>query len=188
LTEATKPLRRLEAEARKRHEEDVATFQTDVLVASAQADTAKQSLKSAAKAKKPREVLDALAREAMTATPAGPTLKRYTTSDPTVEALGELLRDNPAGVGLIRDELTGWLRSFDREDRACDRAFYLEAWNGNGPPFTYDRIGRGTILLPSPCVSILGGMQPGPLRALLRRAVRGGEADDGLASRFQLLV
>jgi putative DNA primase/helicase len=188
LTEATKPLRRLEADARDRHARAVADFRADALVVSAQADTAKQALKSAAKAKKPKDVLDALARDALAATPAGPILKRYTTSDPTVEALGELLRDNPAGVGLIRDELTGWLRSFDREDRACDRAFYLEAWNGNGPAFTYDRIGRGTILIPSPCVSILGGMQPGPLRALLRRAVRGGEADDGLVSRFQLLV
>lgn len=52
----------------------------------------------------------------------------------------------------------------------------------------YDRIGRGHVPIPNPCISILGGMQPGPLRSLVRRVARGDEADDGLISRFQLLV
>jgi putative DNA primase/helicase len=115
-------------------------------------------------------------------------LRRYTTSDPSVEALGVLLRDNPHGIGLIRDELTGFLRSLDKEGRECDEAFYLEAWNGNSPTFIYDRIGRGTVFIPSPCVSLLGAMQPGPLRAFLRRMARQEAADDGLIQRFQLLV
>ena len=34
--------------------------------------------------------------------------------------------------------LTGWLKSLDREDRANDRAFYLEAFNGLNR-YTYDR-------------------------------------------------
>jgi hypothetical protein len=158
-------------------------------VADARAEAAKKELKNAAKLKKPQAVLESLARDAaQAAAPAQPILRRYTTSDPSVEALGELLRDNSNGIGLIRDELPGWLRSFDKVGRECDRAFYLEAWNGHGPSFTYDRIGRGTILIPSPCVSILGGMQPGPLRALVRRVARGEEADDGLISRFQLFV
>ncbi len=189
LAEATKPLRRLEADARKRHAADSNEFQAAALIAAAQAEAAKKALKDAVKNGESPEELERLARDAMKATtPAAPILRRYTSSDPSVEALGELLRDNPAGIGLIRDELPGWLRSFDRSGRECDRAFYLESWNGNGLPFTYDRIGRGTIVIPNPCVSILGGMQPGPLRALLRSVARGEEADDGLISRFQLLV
>jgi Protein of unknown function (DUF3987) len=188
LTEATKPLRRLEAEARRRHEDALTKFQAEALVAEVQVDAARKALKEAAKGKKPEAVLQALARDvAQAAAPPEPSLRRYTTSDPTVEKLGELLRDH-GSIGLIRDELTGWLRSFEKSDRQCDRAFYLESWNGNGLPFTYDRIGRGTILIPSPCVSILGGMQPGPLRKLVRWVARGEEADDGLISRFQLLL
>ncbi len=189
LTEATKPLRRLEAEARKHHEAARQAYEAACLVAAAQAAAAKDAMKAAAKKGTPKAELDALARDALKASlPAEPILRRYTSSDPTVEALGDLLRDNPAGIGIIRDELTGWMRSLDKAGRECDRAFYLEGWNGGGMGFQYDRIGRGNILIPNPCVSILGGMQPGPLRSLLRGVARGDDADDGLISRFQLLV
>ena len=40
---------------------------------------------------------------------------RYVVNDATVEKLGELLAGNPAGLLLVRDELIGWLRSFDRD-------------------------------------------------------------------------
>jgi putative DNA primase/helicase len=66
-------------------------------------------------------------------------------NDATVEKLGEILRDNPRGVLVFRDELAGFLRSMEREGREADRAFYLEAWQGDGR-FSYDRIGRGTSI------------------------------------------
>ena len=47
-------------------------------------------------------------------------------NDPTVEKLRELLKDNPRGLLLIRDELSGLLRSFDKQGREGDREFYLE--------------------------------------------------------------
>jgi putative DNA primase/helicase len=68
-----------------------------------------------------------------------------------------------------------------------DRAFYLEAWNGSGA-FEIDRIGRGSSYIPALCVSILGGIQPGPLSSYVYETVRGGRGDDGLLQRFQLLV
>jgi putative DNA primase/helicase len=117
---------------------------------------------------------------------AEPTERRLTTQDPTVEALGELLRDNP-NIGVIRDELTGLLRSMEKPDRGADRAFYLEAWDGNRTTFQYDRIGRGKVTIKNPTVSILGSIQPGPLRALLREVARGESGDDGLIFRFQVL-
>jgi len=63
----------------------------------------------------------------------------------------------------------------------------LEAWNGSGS-YTYDRIGRGTIHIKATCISILGGIQPGPLAKYLRAATTGEKGDDGLIQRFQLLV
>ena len=67
-----------------------------------------------------------------------------------------------------------------------DRAFYCEAWNGTGA-YTYDRIGRGTLHIRAACLSVLGGIQPGPLERYLR-AVFAGRGDDGLLQRFQLAV
>ena len=73
-----------------------------------------------------------------------PPCQRIVVNDSTVEKLGELLNENPRGLLLIRDELSGFLAHIEREEFASERAFYLEASNGAGR-FTYDRIGRGTV-------------------------------------------
>jgi Protein of unknown function (DUF3987) len=75
---------------------------------------------------------------------ATPVRRRLIVNDTTVEKLGELLNQNPNGVLIFRDELTGFLRTLDCESHETDRAFYLEAWNGTRR-FVHDRIGRGTI-------------------------------------------
>jgi len=75
----------------------------------------------------------------------------------------------------------------DKEGREGARAFFLEAWNGCDR-FTYDRIGRGTVEIEAACVSVLGGIQPGPLSDYMVVAANGGMGDDGLLQRFQLLV
>jgi hypothetical protein len=116
-----------------------------------------------------------------------PVRKRYVVNDTTIEKLGEVLSDNPKGVLIFRDELMGFLRQMDREGHEQDRAFYLKAWNGTGS-FTYDRIGRGTINIDACCVSLSGGIQPGPLTSYMEATARGGGGDDGLMQRLQLLV
>ncbi len=115
-----------------------------------------------------------------------PACKRFIVNDATVEKLGELLGSNPMGVLLFRDELTGWLNTLDKPDRASERAFYLECWAGTGS-FTYDRIGRGTQRIESATLSLMGGIQPGKLIPYLS-AQKEGKGDDGLVERFQLLV
>jgi len=113
--------------------------------------------------------------------------KRYLTQDPTVEKLGELLRENPRGLLLLRDELSGWLRNLDRPGREGEREFYLESWNGTGG-FTFDRIGRGTIHIPALTLSVSGGIQPGRLRAYIAEALGDSRGADGLLQRFQILM
>ncbi|MCP4996613.1 MAG: DUF3987 domain-containing protein, partial [Gammaproteobacteria bacterium] len=106
--------------------------------------------------------------------------------DTTVEKLGELLRENPTGLLVMRDELVGLIASWEREGREGERAFYLEAWNGNAS-FDTDRIGRGSIFIPNLCVSIFGGIQPDKLTGYLEQATN-ALANDGMLQRFQLLV
>ena len=110
----------------------------------------------------------------------------YLVHDATVEKLGELLAENPNGLTLFRDELIGFLRSMDRQGHESDRGFYLEAWNGSNA-YAYDRIGRGTIMIPNTCLAIFGTIQPGPLARYLRASASGEEAD-GFMPRFQVLV
>ena len=126
--------------------------------------------------KKGRELKDARAIE-----------RRYLTHDATVEKLTEILKDNPRGLVVLRDELYGLLASFSRSGRENDRQFYLEGWNGSGS-FSTDRIGRGSLYIDAICLSIFGAIQPGRVRRLIDDATGGGAGDDGLLQRFQLTI
>lgn len=63
----------------------------------------------------------------------------------------------------------------------------MEAWDGDAP-FTSDRIGRGMIHIPVRCLSISGGIQPGPLSAYVGQLHSLGSGDDGFLQRFQIAV
>jgi putative DNA primase/helicase len=115
-----------------------------------------------------------------------PKEKRLSTSDATVEKLGELLNENENGILQTRDEITGWFRGLDRPGRESDRAFYLECWDGSGTS-KVDRIGRGSISVKNLTLSVFGTIQPAMLEPYLRGSIE-GYGDDGLIQRFQLLV
>lgn len=106
---------------------------------------------------------------------------------PPLKNCTKILAANPAGVLVVRDELTGWLAQLDRTGREGERAFCLEAWNGDSS-HDIDRIGRGSIRVPHCCMSLLGGIQPGRLRSYLADALKDGPSNDGLMQRFQVLV
>ncbi len=116
-----------------------------------------------------------------------PMPRRLLTSDATFESLHSILRENPAGLFVLRDELIGLLAGWERQGREQERAFYLECWNGDSA-HTIDRIARGSVHVPHACITLLGGTQPAKLRSYLADALRDGPSNDGLIQRFQLLV
>jgi hypothetical protein len=183
IQEPLQALHKLEDRARAHHDEEMTSHAANELVADERKKLNRELIKIALKKGDDpgRLALDAVQVQ------SEPARQRYLVNDTTVEKLGEILGGNPKGVLLFRDELTGFLKSLERDGRESDRAFYLESWNGNGR-YTYDRIGRGTVEIEAACLSILGGIQPGPLSHYLRRMVRGGADDDGLLQRFQVAV
>jgi len=184
LEEALRPLQRLVAEAHEVYRQKLKAYAFDQTKAKAKKELLQGELKAMIK----RGVDGEAMREAFgELEPEEPTERRYIVNDATVEKLGELLNENPFGLLLFRDELVGWLRTMDREGHENDRAFHCEAWNGTGS-YTYDRIGRGTVRIEAACMSVLGGMQPGPLHSYLREAFGHGQQDDGLIQRLQLMV
>ncbi len=183
IGEAVRPISRLEAKARD-------AYQLAKLEADAERDVLEAQVSAArSKAKKDRDgaksdLLDLKGKlDALDAVPE----RRYSTQNATVEKLGELLRDNPRGMILIRDELAPWIASLEAEDAAESRGFFLTAWNGSSG-YTFDRIGRGTVYIPAACVTVLGGIQPGPLQAVFDRLRADPTRADGMLQRFQLLV
>ncbi|MCC6486392.1 MAG: DUF3987 domain-containing protein [Candidatus Hydrogenedentes bacterium] len=177
---ATRPLNQIQTEWRHEHEE---------------------ALKDYARAKEEHELRRAAWKEQYKAAskkgnaapdrpedePEEPKLRRLIVNDATFEALHQTMSENPAGILVIRDELTGWWSQLDRAGREGERAFCLQAWNGD-TGHTIDRIGRGTIHVEACCMSMLGGIQPGRLRSYLVDALEDGPSNDGLIQRFQMLV
>jgi len=183
LHEAFTPMKARERLAREEYDRGIQDFNFEREFAEAQ----KTNLRSQMKKAKNAGDKEALRKEYVDADIPMPVERRYIVNDPTVEKLGELLNQNPRGLLLFRDELVGWLKSLEREGREQDRTFYLETWDGTGD-YVYDRIGRGTLRINNMTLSILGGIQPGPLMQYLHSALQGGAGDDGLIQRFQLLV
>jgi hypothetical protein len=188
LSEVLKPINRLEQAAKTKHEADQSFQQAEQEAFKAVKGAIISDMAATAKCKgKSGKSLDALKMElAGIEEPEEAIRRRFRTNDSTIEKLGELLNQNPRGLLIFRDELTGLLCSWDREDRQQDRAFYLEAWNGN-QNFTADRIGRGTVETQNCCLSILGGIQPAKLLGYLLQASSSLQ-NDGMLQRFQLLV
>jgi putative DNA primase/helicase len=111
--------------------------------------------------------------------PQQPQRRRLLVQDSTPEKLAEILSGNHSGTLHLRDELAGWLTSFDRYTPG-GREFWLEAYGGR--PFVIDRKGSPEpTIVPFNGVSVTGGIQPEKLAdALLGR----GKPDDGLVARF----
>ena len=188
LSEVLKPLDRLAIAASAEFDESMCSYRANLKLGEM---SAKEEEARAAKLVKSGDMTGA-ARILQAIEGAGdneaPPLRRYRVNDATVEALGEILRENPYGTLAYRDELSGLLKSLDKEGQEGARAFYLQAYDGN-QGYTFDRIGRGRNLhIPAVCLSMLGGIQPGKLQAYINAAVNGGSGDDGLLQRFGLLV
>lgn len=119
--------------------------------------------------------------------PKEPVRKRYITHDTTIEALAEIMIHNPNGILLAVDEISGFFATMNKSGREGERAFYLEAFSGKGSK-NIDRVGRGSIYVPHVCASIVGTIQPDKMLPIVKSAVKGASAGDGLLQRFQLMV
>lgn len=186
IMEGTAPLRVVAARARDAYEGARLVREADREVLKLELEATKRGARSG-KDLDAEGLRDALQTKLRALAEADPSEPRYLTQDATAEKLGELLRDNPRGLLVLRDELTGLLQTMRKTGHEGDRAFYLEAWNGRGS-YTVDRVGRGTLHVPALALTLLGGVQPGRLRSYVLGAVAGEAEADGLLQRFQLLV
>jgi hypothetical protein len=182
VSEALKPLRRLEAEAAQSF--GLADVDHAAAMTLHKIET-KAAERAAEKAAKLGDRVGALAGLANVEMPTAPKRQRYITSDATAEKLHDLCADNPNGLLVERDELVSLLRHLDKEEEVQARSLYLTGWGGSGS-YTMDRIGRGTVHAPAVCVSLIGTIQPARLTQYLSRSLKVN--DDGMVQRLQLCV
>ena len=108
-----------------------------------------------------------------------PKLKQLIATDSTIEALKDVLSNNPNGIAYINDELTGWVRSMSqyKGGRGDDRQHWLSIYSL--VQIVCNRKGAEPIIINDPFVSVTGGIQPDVLGDLVDEA-----REDGFASRL----
>ena len=182
LNEALYYINQLEVDARSINEDDMKLYSAEARLLKIEAKGLEKKAGVLAKTDKQAAIL-LLAAEAEEI--PKPAERRFIAHDTTVEKLACLMQDNPNGLLTIRDEVSGLLAMLDRDEKATDRAFYLQMFNGN-QSYSYDRITRESVNIPHCVGSILGGIQPAVLKPYLMAGK--GKSEDGLLQRIQLIV
>jgi hypothetical protein len=112
--------------------------------------------------------------------PRAPDAERVRVNDTTVEALIPILKENPRGVLLERDELVGWVKGMDQYKaggRGNERQFWLSVWSNE--PVSVDRKGQqGPVSVLRPNIGLIGSIQPDVLPELAENR------EDGMLERF----
>jgi hypothetical protein len=170
---ALAPIRWLQSEFHKQHEKDIENHQAILRQFDFEERRYKETSRKAAKTGKEMP-------PAPQEPPDPPKMRRLLTDDPTVEALVELMQNNPRGLLLFRDELSAWFASFNQYRPGADRQFYLECHSG-GAHFK-DRK-SGVTIVDDLYLNICGGVQP----EIINKVLAGGDLD-GMTPRFGLLV
>lgn len=101
--------------------------------------------------------------------------------DFTVEALAPVLKANPRGLLVARDEVSGWASSFNQykaKGSGSDRQFWLENWASQPIDVLRRNPEAPHIHVAHPCNSIVGGIQPAVLPDLRQ------DRDDGMIERL----
>ena len=153
MSQALAPIERLEARAAEAFNAQAAQHQAEAMAAKLRTEA---NVKAARAKLKDNGSADVSALLVADDDQDEPSRCRYVVNDLTYEKLGEILSANPDGVLSVRDEMRGLFLSLAREESAPARAFYLQAWSGG--PYTFDRIGRGTVTVDDARLSIIGGI------------------------------
>jgi hypothetical protein len=117
------------------------------------------------------------------AEPPAPKLTQLFCSDFTMEKLCAMLASHPRGLVSVQAELGGLFGGMNayRGGRGADRENLLKMYSGES--LKIDRLGRGTMIVTSPFLSVVGCCTPASLRSALMAE---NNESNGLSARFLL--
>ena len=116
--------------------------------------------------------------EGYTKKPEKPIFRQLILSDCTPESMYEAHKFNPRGIGMLRDELKGWIDDFGRYNKSGEDATWLQSWSEK--TITINRKLSGAMKIPTPFMTVTGGLTP---EALSSMAASGREVN-GFMQRF----
>lgn len=110
-----------------------------------------------------------------------PTLKQIIVQDVTPEAFGQIMLENPRGLGSHNDEVLEWFNNFNRYNSGGARQQKMKMLDGTRVKI--DRKGfRNSV--PFPYESVAGTIQPD----LMPKIFKANDSSDGLPSRFNYIM
>jgi len=107
-----------------------------------------------------------------------PVFKQLIVNDATMEALQEVLKNNPRGVGAYHDEWRDWYLNLDRFNNGSNKPKMLSLWDGR--TITINRKISNPIRIQNPFLSLAGTIQTD----LLYELYKGENAVSGFLDRF----
>lgn len=87
-----------------------------------------------------------------------PKKTQFVVGDVTLEALFELHEQNKNAIGVLRDELSGWIKDLNKYRPGSDLETYLSCWSNQQIMLT--RKTSKSSYVPNAFVPIIGGVQP----------------------------
>ncbi len=135
-----------------------------------------------------RESLDEWKGQGKDSRDVKPILRRCVVSNVTTESLQCILDENPRGILMIRNELSGLVAGLNQyKNGGDDRQFYLDLWDGT-PIVTdrkSDRQREGVpLFVKDAFTAIIGTIQPDVISIMRQDAGRRRTYNDGFLDRF----
>lgn len=116
-----------------------------------------------------------------------PVKTQFIVNDITLEALVEIHEENKNSIGVMKDELAGWLKDMNKYRAGSDLEFWLSSWSGKS--VNLNRKTSKSSFLERPFIPVIGGIQPNILNSIYTEEAKdNGFMDRMLVSFPDLLV
>lgn len=109
-----------------------------------------------------------------------PKKTQFIVGDITIEAFFDYHSENPNGIGILRDELSGWIKDLNKYRPGSDLETYLSCWSNQQIILT--RKTAANSFIPKAYVPIIGGVQP----SILSLHYTSENKDNGFIDRILL--
>ena len=90
--------------------------------------------------------------------PREPVRHRFLVSDITTEGLSLVHSQNRRGLCLLSDELSAWVKNFNRYNNGSEEQFWLSVFSAK-PTMSDRKSSRSSIFIKRPFISVIGTMQ-----------------------------
>lgn len=115
--------------------------------------------------------------------PREPIRHRFLVSDITPEGLSLVHSQNRRGLCLLSDELSAWVKNFNRYNNGSEEQFWLSVFSAK-PTMSDRKSSRSSVFIKRPFISVIGTMQ----KRILSELSKGERSANGFIDRILFVI